>query len=245
MQIYVNQVMPLSGRKYFSLKTCEIYLAGCNFKCPYCNKGDMLSFEEKFLIDIREIKKEIEANSKIVEAVMFTGGEPTLQSNVLYDLLKFSKKMKLKTIVHTNGSKPEIIEKVIKEKLLDHVILDIKSPLEIELFQKITKAKTYFVKEEEMLGRIVLTMEVMRRYKIPAMIVTVIIPTLLYKIEDLYKIAELIKDTKFEWELRGFNSCEEIKDEKLNMLNEPTREFLENLSELVMNKYPQIKVSVG
>ncbi|MCS7180636.1 MAG: anaerobic ribonucleoside-triphosphate reductase activating protein, partial [bacterium] len=66
---------------------------------------------------------------KYLESVCITGGEPTIQ----YDIIEFIKKIKelgFKVKIDTNGSNPEIIEKILKENLIDYISMDLKGPLE-------------------------------------------------------------------------------------------------------------------
>ena len=64
-----------------------------------------------------------------LDAVNITGGEPTLQP----DLIEFIKQIKLlgyMVKIDTNGSFPEILRKLIEGKLLDYIAMDVKAPLE-------------------------------------------------------------------------------------------------------------------
>jgi pyruvate formate lyase activating enzyme len=128
--------MKIGGLQRISLidypgKICAIiFTQGCNFRCPYCHnpelvdprqygpavkEGDVLSFLEK-----RKGK---------LEAVTVTGGEPVIQKN-LDGFLEKIKNMGYLIKVDTNGSKPEVLEKVIQKKLVDYLAMDIKGPLE-------------------------------------------------------------------------------------------------------------------
>ena len=244
MQLYLSQIIPVSNRKHFNLKASEIFLTGCNFRCIYCNVSDMLSFDEKYSINLRVAKKEIEANAKLVEAVLFTGGEPTLQKDALVELLRLCRKLKLKAGIHTNGSRPAVLKKLLDMKLLDFLYLDIKSPFSDKIFEKVSRSKTFFIKEVEIIARIKESITILNETDIDLTIVTVIVPSLLYKVEDLYEIAKVVQELGCNWELRGFSSDGFIKDKKFSILSLPTREFLENLKSLIKKRYPDIKISL-
>ena len=55
-----------------------------------------------------------------------TGGEPTLYSD-LPELLTRIKELGYKVKLDTNGYKPEVLKKVVKEGLVDYVAMDIKN----------------------------------------------------------------------------------------------------------------------
>jgi pyruvate formate lyase activating enzyme len=106
-----------------------IFTQGCNFKCGYCHNPSLndISLKPEFFEE--EILKYLAKSKKITDAVVITGGEPTLQS----DLIKFIKKIKnLGYLVKldTNGSNPEMLKKILKNKLVDYVAMDIKGPIE-------------------------------------------------------------------------------------------------------------------
>ena len=63
-----------------------------------------------------------------LEGVVVTGGEPTLQP----DLIRFLEEVKslgYKIKLDTNGSKPEVIQQAIDKKLVDYIAMDLKAPL--------------------------------------------------------------------------------------------------------------------
>ncbi len=109
---------------------CTVFLMGCNFRCPFCYSGE--------LVLPKEIKKQPRISEKVffdflkerqglLEGVVLCGGEPTISE----DLLEFCQKIKkLGYLVKldTNGSNPKMIEKLIKERLIDYVAMDIKAP---------------------------------------------------------------------------------------------------------------------
>lgn len=109
-----------------------IFTVGCNFCCPFCHNPE--------LVDPQKIKKQPKLSDKevfeflkkrqgMLEGVCITGGEPTLQP----DLPEFIKKIKsLGYLVKldTNGSIPGMLEKLLSERLVDYIAMDIKAPLE-------------------------------------------------------------------------------------------------------------------
>jgi len=162
----------------------------------------------------------------------------------LVELLRLCRKLKLKAGIHTNGSRPAVLKKLLDMKLLDFLYLDIKSPFSDKIFEKVSRSKTFFIKEVEIIARIKESITILNETDIDLTIVTVIVPSLLYKVEDLYEIAKVVQELGCNWELRGFSSDGFIKDKKFSILSLPTREFLENLKSLIKKRYPDIKISL-
>lgn len=95
----------------------------CNFKCGYCNFSNR-SFTVKEYDDVLFVKV-IKKLLKDGIYFKFTGGEPTLNPQ-LYTHLKMIKKMGGKVFLDTNGSRPDIVEKLCSENLIEVVGLSLK-----------------------------------------------------------------------------------------------------------------------
>lgn len=115
---------------YPSKIAAVVFTLGCNFRCPYCHNPNILTavstnklFDEAAVFDFLKTRK-----GKI-DAVVVSGGEPTLQKD-LGDFFKKLKELGFLTKLDTNGSSPKILEYLIKEELLDYVAMDIKAPIE-------------------------------------------------------------------------------------------------------------------
>jgi len=79
--------------------------------------------------DLNYIFDYLNSNKDFIDGVCITGGEPTLQK----DLPEFCSKIKsigMKVKLDTNGSNPEIVEKLIKEHLVDFIAMDVKNSFE-------------------------------------------------------------------------------------------------------------------
>ncbi len=104
-----------------------IFTMGCNFRCPYCHNPELVD-ETGTRLDTEAVYAFLERRKNILDAVTITGGEPTLQS----DLLPFIQKIKgigYLVKLDTNGTHPEVIEALTGEHLIDYIAMDIKGPL--------------------------------------------------------------------------------------------------------------------
>ncbi|SCP99233.1 anaerobic ribonucleoside-triphosphate reductase activating protein [Anaerobium acetethylicum] len=104
-----------------------IFLGGCNFRCPFChNSGLVLDPGSEPVIPEDEVLSYLKKRRGILEGVCITGGEPSLESG-LADFLRKIKELGYKIKLDTNGYRPETIEALLAEHLLDHIAMDIKS----------------------------------------------------------------------------------------------------------------------
>jgi len=113
---------------------CMILLSGCNFKCPYCNRPDLIGTSEES-IDLSSVLRYIKENKDFLEAAVISGGEPTINED-LYKLIADLKKLKVKIKLDTNGYYPEILDDLIGAKLVDKVCINIMAPLDPESYSK-------------------------------------------------------------------------------------------------------------
>jgi len=124
-----------------------IFTQGCNFRCSYChNKELIIQKPVNTSINPEEILSFLEKRRNKLDAVVITGGEPTLQP----DLIEFMQKIKKSGFLiklDTNGSNPDVLGEAIRRKLADYIAMDIKAPL--EKYQVITNCKVDIEKIKE------------------------------------------------------------------------------------------------
>lgn len=103
-----------------------IFTGGCNFRCPFCHNGDLVLHPDSYpMISQEEIFSFLQKRCSVLSGVCITGGEPTLQP----DLLPFVEKIKdmgYLVKLDTNGYRPDVLKQLLAEGLLDYVAMDIK-----------------------------------------------------------------------------------------------------------------------
>lgn len=108
-----------------------IYTYSCNFRCPYCYNIELVLPEHyQSLPDygIDSIISSLSERKGFIQGVVITGGEPTLWDKKLYYLIEELKiNFPFYVKLDTNGSNPEILEKLLKENLVDFVAIDFKT----------------------------------------------------------------------------------------------------------------------
>jgi pyruvate formate lyase activating enzyme len=107
--------------------TSVIFTPKCNFSCPACHGKKIVEGENNYKEE--EILKSLERKARMygLERLTITGGEPTLQKDLLL-FLKKCKEIGLKVKLDTNGSNPEVLKEILDENLVDYVAMDIKGP---------------------------------------------------------------------------------------------------------------------
>ena len=97
---------------------CTLFSGGCNFRCPFCQNGNLVQHPEwEPVIPEEEIFAVLEKRRGVLDGVCVTGGEPTLDP----DLERFVTKIKeLGYLVKldTNGYRPEILKKLVNNKYI-------------------------------------------------------------------------------------------------------------------------------
>lgn len=105
---------------------CTVFTPGCNFRCPFCHNALLVTQKPDELIDENEFFSFLSKRQGILDGICITGGEPTLQK----DLIPFMEKIKSMGFLiklDTNGAKPDVLNKVLDLKLADYVAMDIKA----------------------------------------------------------------------------------------------------------------------
>lgn len=127
--------MLISGLEKLSLvdfneKTaCTVFLAGCNFRCPFChNVSLVLPDGSDAKIDEGEFFAFLRKRRGLLDGVCISGGEPLLRP--LDELRRFITEIRaLGYLVKldTNGSRPDALMALVNEGLIDYVAMDIKN----------------------------------------------------------------------------------------------------------------------
>ena len=107
-----------------------IFTQGCNLKCFYCHNPDLIETNSiKPMISNKEVFEFLEKRSGLLDGVVITGGEPTVQKD-LPQFLRRIKNMGFLVKLDTNGTKPDVLKYLLDENLINYIAMDIKSPLE-------------------------------------------------------------------------------------------------------------------
>ena len=115
----------LSLLDYEDKVSVVLFSKACNFRCPFCHNGDsVLGAEEE--LNFNDILAFLKTRVGLVDAVVFSGGEPTLEPD-LEVKIKAVKSLGFLIKLDTNGTNPELLEKLLNDQVVDYVAMDIKN----------------------------------------------------------------------------------------------------------------------
>lgn len=115
----------LSLVDYGSNACAVVFTGACNFKCPFCHNGGLVNINVP-QIPTEEVLRYLKKRYGLIDAVCVSGGEPTLQEDLL-DFLKELKQIGYKVKLDTNGTNPQVLMQAIQENLVDYVAMDVKN----------------------------------------------------------------------------------------------------------------------
>lgn len=165
-----------------------VFLIGCNFKCGFCHNSelvcpDLASGSSQIPED--DFFKFLNKRKELLEGICITGGEPTIN----FDLSEFIKKIKEKGFLvklDTNGSNPEMLEILIKDKLIDFIAMDIKTSL--DKYEQVINVKIDLEKIKQ-------SIEIIKNSGVDYEFRTTVVPGLVEE-SDIKKIGKWLKNAK-------------------------------------------------
>jgi len=147
-----------------------VFTVGCCFRCSFCHNPELVLGGQLISSGSNENEKEffkfLKTREGKLDGVCITGGEPTLQG----DLIEFMKKIKemgFLVKLDSNGTRPDILRKAIQEKVVDYIAMDIKNSL--KKYEKTVGTKVD-------LDRIKLSVDLLRNSRIDYDFRTTVVP---------------------------------------------------------------------
>ena len=200
-----------------------VFTLGCNFRCPFCQNYQLVIPEHfpKKLYDEKEILEYLKKRKGLLDALSITGGEPTIHGEQLLEFMRKVKNLGYLVQLETNGSNPKFLKKVINEKLVDYLAMDIKAPF--EKYPIVTGVPNLDISLISESISIVMNSGVEYEFR------TTLHPLL--SINDFKKIAQMIKGAKVYY-LQKYEN-ENVLDSKLKNQNPFTYKDALKIKEIV------------
>jgi pyruvate formate lyase activating enzyme len=158
-----------------------LYTPGCNLRCPFCHNWRIAVDPKPPFLQEAAALEILESRKKYVDAVVVTGGEPTMHK----ELPKFLAKLKARGFLvklDTNGFYPDVLEECLAH--VDYVALDVKTSLD----------KYRLLGAQDTAG-LMRTVEILKTGKVPCEFRTTVVPELVTA-EDITRMGEFVKGAK-------------------------------------------------
>jgi pyruvate formate lyase activating enzyme len=120
----VGGLTPMTTIDYPGELSAVIFCQGCPWRCRYCHNGHLLPATRGGLMAWGQVVGFLERRRGLLDAVVFSGGEPTLQS-ALPAAVTQVRSLGFKVGLHTAGPYPDRLRALLPH--LDWVGLDIKA----------------------------------------------------------------------------------------------------------------------
>ncbi|OYT42434.1 MAG: anaerobic ribonucleoside-triphosphate reductase activating protein [Candidatus Aenigmarchaeota archaeon ex4484_224] len=211
--------------------SCIVFTIGCNFRCPYCYVPQLVLPEKiKKLkeVPVAEIFSFLQKNKGLNEAVVITGGEPTIHPD-LPEFIRRVKAMGYSVALETNGTNFRMLKNLVEEKLVDYVELDIKNKLDFEKYNLTVGG----VLTEKMFENIKKSIKLLLEGKIAYEFRTTLVKEF-HRVEDIVEIAKAIKGGKIYY-LQNFRpDVEVVGGKRFTPMDEETlKEIVKKASNFV------------
>ena len=216
--------MKFSGIQKTSLtdfpgRICSVlFTPGCNLRCPFCHNWRIVVSPQPPFLNEETVLKILEERKKYVDAVVITGGEPTIHK----ELPKFLKKLKDKGFavkLDTNGMDSHILEECLQS--VDYVALDVKTSLE-----------KYGLLGARDTAELVRTVDILKMGKVNYEFRTTVVPGF-FEPADVGAMSSLVNGAR-AWALQQFVPGDTL-DKSLNALKPYTPETMSKYAETIRN----------
>jgi len=225
MKFDVKGLEKLSLVEWSGKMTAIIFTGGCNFACPFCHNPELIKNLSKIpSFPWEEIEKFLKKKKGWIDTIMITGGEPTLQPD-LPKACKIIKKHGYLVGIATNGTNPDMIEKLSKEKLVDRICMDVKNSEE--------KYEKTVGNMEVNMEKIKKSIENIKRGGIFYEFRTTVVPGLIEE-KDIEKIGKLVKGAEL-FSIQQFRPIKTL-DKKYEKITPYSKERLLKMGK-ILEKY--------
>lgn len=127
-------MLRIGGIEKCSLSDCPgmvsavVFTAGCSWNCWYCHNRAVICGSA--VVEEEEVLSFLAKRRGLLDAVVVSGGEPTLQED-LHGFLRAVRAMGFFVKLDTNGSRPDAVQQILDEGLAEYIAVDFKAPMRL------------------------------------------------------------------------------------------------------------------
>jgi len=129
--------LPLTTVEWEGRLAAVLFAQGCPWRWRYCHNTSLVPKRGK-LIPWEEVLAFLHERQGLLDAVVFSGGEPTAQA-ALPEAIAAVGALGYQTALHTNGGNPKMIAELLERGLLNYVAMDVKAPF--ARYEEVTRVK--------------------------------------------------------------------------------------------------------
>lgn len=230
----VNIVMIISGMQKLTLvdypghTACIVFTQGCNFKCPFCHNSGLIQGENNSSkIDEQVLFDYLDKRKGLIDGVCVSGGEPLLQKDIELFIRKIKEKG-YKVKLDTNGSKPDVLKKLLDCNLVDYVAMDVKN-----VFNKYDITAGTSIS----LDKIKESINLLKNSNVDYEFRTTVVKQL-HSFEDIKEILEYLgRDVKYY--IQNYRDCDTVLKKGLSGFSD---EELLDIQEKLEKKFPNVVI---
>ena len=212
-----------------------IFTQGCNMRCKFCHNHELIPIKGSYsTYSEDEVLYHLEKTKGFVDALVITGGEPTLQS----DLICFIRKVKQLGVLiklDTNGTNPKIVRKLLDEQLIDYVAMDIKHKIDLTAYQELVGEQF----SEHQFSNVLESIHLLKEACVEVEFRTTLIQGSHSK-EDVQAICEFLQSSK-KYSLQEFNPVH-VFDKSFTRRNPYNKSEMLHIAECNKHLMPNVRV---
>ena len=174
---------------------CTVFTGGCNLRCPFCHNASLVThIDEAAVMPEEEFFGFLKKRQGILDGVCITGGEPLMNADI-EDFIKKIRALGFAVKLDTNGTFFETLSRIVENKLVDYIAMDIKNTVEKYPITTGVSAKvTENIKK---------SVELLKNSDIPFEFRTTIVAEF-HTVNDIEKITEWIGGNDVNYFLQNF-----------------------------------------
>lgn len=218
----VHSYTPFTLLDYPDKSACILWFAGCNMKCDYCYNPEIVF--GKGMFSFSEIYSFLKSRKNLLDAVVFSGGECLIHKDII-QFIKLVKNLGFLIKVDTNGSQPKVLEKLIKEQLIDYVALDFKG----------TKEKFFAITKSDFYSQFLSSFQLLQLSMVPFEIRTTYHSSLLNP-EDIISMQEILLELGYDktYYLQNFRNYQNTIAPLSDSISIKLNDFSQNFTNLII-----------
>jgi len=124
-ELQVGGFVPFTATDYPDALAAVVFCQGCPWRCGYCHNPHLIPPRGDPAHDFAEILRWLGTRRGLLDAVVFSGGEPTAQPEIA-DAIAVVRAQGFLVGLHTGGAYPRRLARILPQ--LDWVGLDVKAP---------------------------------------------------------------------------------------------------------------------